>query len=65
MKLNMEHNSEEMVASIIDINTMWWNVEKVKTLFNPSVNADIMKIVISPGEYKDRWLWKYEKRKHF
>ncbi|KAF5475196.1 hypothetical protein F2P56_007026 [Juglans regia] len=41
------------VASLIDSQLRWWGVEQVRAIFNPNIDADILKIVLSPDRYED------------
>lgn len=46
-----DHNSSDLVASIIDENTGWWDINKIRTLFNPRTVAEILEVVI--GNLRD------------
>lgn len=50
-------NESETMDSIIDSNSRWWNVEKIRALFNTKIDTDILKILICPGEQPDKWVW--------
>lgn len=58
-------NREELVASISDESTGWWNIDKIRTLFNPRILFEIFKVVISPSNLVDKWTWKYERNGQF
>lgn len=63
---NMEIEvNEDTVDSLMDGNTKWWNIDKVRALFNPNVAVDIMKIIICPREQEDKWTWTQEKCDNF
>lgn len=49
-----EENKEHTFDSFIDSNTKWWNVEKVRVLFNPNIAAEILRIIICLGEEQDK-----------
>lgn len=51
----MLDNLNDTIGSLIDNNTHWWDVDKVRALFNPNVAADILKITIGPINYADKW----------
>lgn len=50
-------NKEDIVDNLIDRDTMWWKVEKVRALFNPIVAADILKIILCLTYNEDQWIW--------
>lgn len=49
----IEHTNVEewdtTVASLIDDNSQWWNVDKVRALFNPNIAVEILKLTICPN----------------
>ncbi|XP_041004026.1 uncharacterized protein LOC121249385 [Juglans microcarpa x Juglans regia] len=49
----------------IDIETGWWDVSRVRALFNPRIASDVMKILLSPGQHEDVWMWRHEKNGAF
>lgn len=52
----------EIVDTLIDSNTKWWDVHKIIALiFNASIATDILKIIISPKGGEDKRIWKNEK----
>ncbi|XP_041020420.1 uncharacterized protein LOC121262052 [Juglans microcarpa x Juglans regia] len=52
-------------ASLIDIETGWWDVSRVRALFNPKIASDVMKILLSPRQHEDVWMWRHEKNGAF
>lgn len=40
---------DETVEFLIYSNTHWWIVDKVKAQFNPTIAAEILKIVLDPN----------------
>ncbi|KAF5459693.1 hypothetical protein F2P56_019617 [Juglans regia] len=56
-----DENTKDTVESIIDSSTKWWHVEKIRTLFNPKIVVDVLKVIICPGEQADAWVWAHEK----
>lgn len=49
------------VDSLIDSNTQWWNIDKIRVLFNPRIATKILKIIINPNSSEDKWIWSHEK----
>ncbi|KAF5469163.1 hypothetical protein F2P56_013257 [Juglans regia] len=45
------------VASLIDIETGWWDVSRVRALFNLKTASDVMKILLNPGQHEDVRMW--------
>lgn len=43
------------VSLLIDINTQWWDVEKIRALFNPKVTKNILRVPIGPNHYTNKW----------
>lgn len=37
---------DEIIDSLIDENTKWWKVAKIRSLFNPNIREEILKIII-------------------
>lgn len=58
--MDIEENNET-VDSLIYSNTMEWNTQKIRALFNPIIAVDILKIVICPRDHKYKWTWAQEK----
>lgn len=62
--MKIEEN-EDTVDSLIDSNTKWWNIRKIRALFNPTITANIVKIIICPRDHEDKWTWTPEKNHKF
>ncbi|XP_042973001.1 uncharacterized protein LOC122304803 [Carya illinoinensis] len=58
---NVERDLSARVVSLINEETHWWDVLRVRALFNPKVSSDILKILLSPGQHEDVWMWRHEK----
>lgn len=59
----VEQNVElpETVDSLINMETRWWDTQKIRAIFNPILVEKILKIVICPMGYEDRWMWMEER----
>ncbi|XP_042974894.1 uncharacterized protein LOC122306534 [Carya illinoinensis] len=58
--LHAPSQSNLKVEELMDNGTGWWNVEKLRTLFNPRTVSQILKIIIAPS-HVDSWYWLDEK----
>ncbi|XP_022894149.1 uncharacterized protein LOC111408641 [Olea europaea var. sylvestris] len=61
---DLQHHNQQLespVASLIDLNLKWWNLTKLRALFNPKIVEAILKLHPSPLGEKDFWLWEHEK----
>lgn len=47
--------------TLIDNETRYWNIHKIRALFHSNVAADILKILICPIDDEDKRIWNYEK----
>ncbi|XP_042939615.1 uncharacterized protein LOC122274667 [Carya illinoinensis] len=52
-----QDSKTETVDTLISGETRWWDTSKVQALFNPIIAEKILKIVICPEGYEDRWMW--------
>ncbi|XP_042942933.1 uncharacterized mitochondrial protein AtMg00310-like [Carya illinoinensis] len=50
-----------MVEDLIDENTRWWNIEKVRRLLPPAAAGSVLKILISNEVRLDCFIWDNEK----
>lgn len=48
------------VSYLIDQTTRWWDLQKLRALFNPKVIGEILKIRPSFSGNSDLWLWEHE-----
>lgn len=67
---SMLHNGQSAlidgkVASLIDSDTKWWDVSKVRALFNPKIAEEILKLNPSTSNGVDKWIWNHEKSGKF
>lgn len=56
-----EHRGFEKVQELLDTCTNWWDVNKVKSLFQPWIMVDILKTFILPTNKPDSFIWAQEK----
>lgn len=49
-------NTKDIVNNLIDRDIMWWKADKVRTLLNPYVVVDILKILCLTHN-EDQWIW--------
>lgn len=54
-------NRDEYVDHLIDHNTKWRDLEKVRRLFPPQATVEVIKIAMSTGDHEDKLLWKPQK----
>ncbi|KAF5481541.1 hypothetical protein F2P56_002182 [Juglans regia] len=52
---------EGQVDSLIDYNTKWWNLPKVRSLFNPKITETILRLRPSYSDEDDMWVWEHER----
>lgn len=57
----VEDSRDDTGSSLIDESTQWWNVEKVRALFNPHIAERTLKIIIYPSSNIDKWIQLHEK----
>ncbi|XP_042944657.1 uncharacterized protein LOC122278542 [Carya illinoinensis] len=60
-----QDRKNETVDTLINGETRWWDISKVRALFNPIIAEKILKIVICPEGYEDRWMWSEERSGEF
>ncbi|KAF5442204.1 hypothetical protein F2P56_034891 [Juglans regia] len=60
-----ETNRNDVVACLVDELIGWWDMDKIRSLFNPNVIIDLLKIVLGPGTVADRWIWEHERNGQF
>ena len=60
-----QDRKNETVDTLINEETRWWDISKVRALFNPIIAEKILKIVICPDGYEDRWMWTKERSGEF
>ncbi|KAG6696512.1 hypothetical protein I3842_09G152300 [Carya illinoinensis] len=56
---------EAKVGDLIDGNTKWWDVNRIRALFNPNLAVEILKTVPSPSDEVNRWIWDKKKGGRF
>lgn len=47
---------EAQVSGILDADSKWWDLNRVRAQFNPKAIAKIIKIVPSPSGEVDKWI---------
>lgn len=50
-----------LVSSLIDPSLRWWDLTKLRTLFNPKIIEAILKLPPSHSGEQDFWMWEHEK----
>lgn len=53
------------VSSINDTNTKDCNIDSIKAQLHPIIAIEILKIVLSPSQHPDKWIWTEERDKNF
>ncbi|XP_042958195.1 uncharacterized protein LOC122293790 [Carya illinoinensis] len=53
--------SDTTVDSLIDCDTNWWDLEKVKVVLQPRAATEVLKYLLTLGNNKDRLIWEKEK----
>lgn len=56
---------EGQVVSLIDNQTKWWNMPKVRSLFNPKISEAILRQHPSYTDEEDICIWKHERSGYF
>ncbi|XP_035551721.1 uncharacterized protein LOC118349890 [Juglans regia] len=64
---SIEHSSQldNQVFSLIDQSTKWWDIAKVRALFNPNMVEAILRLHPSHTGAADHWMWEHEKSGSF
>ncbi|XP_041009423.1 uncharacterized protein LOC121253478 [Juglans microcarpa x Juglans regia] len=52
---------EDQVSSLIDPSINWWNLSKVRALFNQKIADAVLRLHPSASGDMDKWLWGHEK----
>lgn len=53
--------SELIVSALMHGDPIGWNVNYIYSIFNPTIAAAIIKILLSPFHHEDKWIWQEEK----
>ncbi|XP_040987716.1 uncharacterized protein LOC121235437 [Juglans microcarpa x Juglans regia] len=56
---------KDQVSSLIDPSTNWWNLTKVRALFNPKIAEVVLRIHPRALGYMDKWMSEHEKSSNF
>lgn len=57
---NEIENKEAKVEELIDNQTKWWDVSKVRNLLTPAAANEVLKIILNPRKQEDKQVWAYE-----
>lgn len=55
----------DCVSSLFSKASRSWNMEKLRTLFNPSIVMDILKTTLGAGNSVDKRVWGFERSSLF
>ncbi|KAG7960002.1 hypothetical protein I3843_10G099000, partial [Carya illinoinensis] len=55
----------DTVASLFVTHEKMWDINKFRSLFNPNIVADILKVFLCPTEMEDRMVWPHERNGQF
>ncbi|XP_042983262.1 uncharacterized protein LOC122312666 [Carya illinoinensis] len=61
----VETHREDVVASVFQVDNLGWDIQKLRTLFNPSLVCEIMKIMVFSSGTADKLIWNFERNGMF